>query len=54
MLTLEELKDKIENQGYDECLICDILEISVRDLLDNFEDKLIRNREQFGEDTDEY
>jgi len=51
-LTLQELKDRIA-QAYDECLICDILEISPEDLLDAFEHKLIDKREEFSED-DEY
>ncbi len=51
-LTLQELKDRIA-QAYDECLICDILEISPEDLLDAFEHKLINKREEFAED-DEY
>jgi len=53
MLTLEELKQKIIDQGYDECLICDILEISVEELLEAFDYKLILKREEFEED-DEY
>jgi hypothetical protein len=47
MLTLDELKEKILEQGYDECLICDILEISVEELLEAFDYKLILNREKF-------
>ena len=53
MLTLEELKQKIVDQGYDECLICDILEISVEELLEAFDYKLILKIEEFEED-DEY
>ncbi len=50
MLTLEELKERIIAEAYDECLICEELEISTRELLDAFEDKLVDNREVF---TDE-
>lgn len=52
MLTLEELKERILVEGYDECLICDILEISVEELLCAFEDKLINKREEFEDDDD--
>ena len=50
MLTLEELKERIIAETYDECLICEELEISTRELLDAFEDKLVDKREVF---TDE-
>jgi len=50
MLTLDELKHKILEEGYDECLICDILEISVEELLEAFDYKLILNREKFDDD----
>lgn len=50
MLTLEELKEKIVEEGYDECLICDILEVSVEELLEAFECKLIQNREKFDDE----
>jgi hypothetical protein len=50
MLTLDELKEKILEEGYDECLICDILEISVEELLEAFDYKLILNREKFDDD----
>lgn len=52
MLTLEELKERIIAEGYDECLICDILEVSTEELLCAFEDKLIDNREKFLEEED--
>jgi len=52
MLTLEELKDRIEAEGYDECLICETLEVSTRELLDAFEDKLITKRKEFDDDDD--
>ena len=50
--TYNELKERIA-LAYDECLICDILEISPEELLDAFEHKLIGKREEFEED-DEY
>jgi hypothetical protein len=50
MLTLDELKERILEQGYDECLICDILEISVEELLEAFDYKLILKREEFEDD----
>lgn len=50
MLVLEELKERIIAQGYDECLICEILEISTEELLDAFEDKLLENRQEFDDD----
>ena len=49
MLVLEELKEQIIAEGYDECLICDILEISTEELLDAFEDKLIQHRREFDD-----
>ena len=52
MLTLEELKERIIAEGYDECLICDILEVSTEELLCAFEDKLIDKREEFEYDSD--
>jgi len=52
VLTLEELKDRIEAEGYDECLICETLEVSTRELLDAFEDKLITKRKEFDDDDD--
>ena len=53
MLTLEELKERIIAEGYDECLICDILEVSTEELLCAFEDKLIDNRDKFLEEEDD-
>lgn len=50
MLTLEELKERILAEGYDECLICDTLEISTEELLNNFEDKLLDKQEEFVQD----
>ena len=52
MLTLDELKERILAEGYDECLICDILELSSEELLNSFEDKLLDKREEFEDDDD--
>ena len=49
MLTLEELKEHIA-QNYDECLICDLLEVSSEELVIAFEDKIIEKRRQFDDD----
>jgi len=55
MLTLEETKEKILAEGYDECLICDILEIGTEELLNAFEDKLLDKQDEFqGDEDDEY
>jgi|TARA_R110000822_G_scaffold229563_2_gene361740 DNA-binding Xre family transcriptional regulator len=52
--TLEELKEEIV-RDYDVILLCEILDISPEDILDAFEDRLIRNRDRFTEDDeDEY
>ncbi len=53
MLTIEELKERIIAEGYDECLICDVLEVGTDELLDAFEDKLLEKREEFEEDDDD-
>ena len=52
MLTLDELKERV-SQNYDECLICDVLEVSALELLDAFEHKLIEKREKFDEYDDD-
>lgn len=52
MLIGDELKDRILEEGYDECLICDILEISTEDLLDKFKDRLEMNRDKFLDEKD--
>jgi len=52
VLTLEELKERILAEGYDECLICDELEISTEELLNAFEDRLIEKRRKFDDDVD--
>ena len=52
--TLEELKEKIV-MFLDEDLTCELLAISTQDLLDAFEDRLIRNFDRIAEDfEDEY
>jgi hypothetical protein len=50
MLTLEELKERILAEGYDECLICDELELTAEELLEAFEDRLIEKRRKFDDD----
>ena len=51
--TLEELKESVA-RDYDAVLVVEALDISVEDLLDAFEDRLIRNRDLFTEDDNEY
>ena len=51
--TLEELKEAVA-RDYDAVLVVESLDISVEDLLDAFEDRLIRNRDMFTEDDDEH
>ena len=53
MLTLEELKERIVAEAYDECLICEILEVTTMDLLEAFEDKLIDRRSEFEDDEED-
>jgi hypothetical protein len=53
-LTLEELKEKIVLH-LDEDLICELLSITTTDLIDAFEDRLIKNFDRIAEDfEDEY
>jgi hypothetical protein len=52
MITLQELKDRIIVESYDECLICEELEITTEELLDAFEDRLIEKRRKFDDDDD--
>lgn len=47
--TLEELKDKIANM-LDEELICELLSITTVDLVEAFEDRVIRNFDEIVED----
>ena len=50
--TLEELKEAIA-RDYDVVLVLETLDITVEELLDAFEDRLIRNRDLFTEDDNE-
>ena len=47
-LTIDELKEKIL-QEYDVDLLCEVLEITAEDILNNFEFRLIDNIEIFEE-----
>jgi len=51
-LTLNELKERIVQEDIDPCTLCEILDIETKDILDEFEDKLISKREEF-EDVDD-
>ena len=51
-LTLNELKERIVQESIDPCTLCEVLDITSEDLLHEFEDKLIDNREEF-EDVDD-
>jgi hypothetical protein len=48
-LTLAELKEKIvQEYDNDPCELLDLLKIEVEDLLEQFEDNLIANRDKFS------
>tara|TARA_R110002020_G_scaffold224991_2_gene434918 strand:- start:2181 stop:2354 length:174 start_codon:yes stop_codon:yes gene_type:complete len=47
--TFEELKEEIIRE-YDVDLVCEVLEITVEQLLDAFEDKLMIYRDKFVEE----
>jgi|TARA_R100001244_G_scaffold43078_1_gene38718 hypothetical protein len=53
-LTLNELKERIIQEAIDPCTLCEVLDITVEDILHEFEDKLIDKREEFQDvdDTD--
>ena len=51
-LTLNELKERIVQEGVDSCALCEILDISSEELLHEFEDKLINKREEFEDNDD--
>jgi len=51
--TLEELKEAVA-RDYDVVLVVEAFDISVEDLLEAFEDRLIRNRDLFTEDDYEH
>jgi hypothetical protein len=46
-LTLNELKERIVQEDIDPCTLCEILGIETKDILHEFEDKLILKREEF-------
>ncbi len=47
--TLEELKEAVA-RDYDAVLVLETLDITVEELLEAFEGRLIRNRDKFTED----
>ena len=51
-LTLEEIKERLLRL-YDPDNLIEALKISAEDLLDRFEDKLLKNIEEFQEDLEE-
>ena len=51
-LTLEEIKERLLRLYYPDDLI-EALKISAEDLLDRFEDKLLKHIEEFQEDLEE-
>jgi|TARA_Y100000015_G_scaffold14898_1_gene14297 hypothetical protein len=51
-LTLEEIKERLLRL-YDPDDLIEALQISSEDLLDRFEDKLLKNIEEFQEDLEE-
>jgi len=53
-LTLNELKERIVQEPIDPCTLCEILDITVEDLLHEFEDKLIDKRKEFEDNDDNY
>ena len=50
-MTMDEVKEKLVAKYYDECLICEILDISVEDLLDRFEDRILSKMELFRRES---
>jgi len=50
-MTLEEVKEKLIAKYYDECLICEILDITVEDLLDKFEDRILNKMDMFRRES---
>jgi chaperonin GroEL (HSP60 family) len=53
-LTLNELKERIVQENIDPCTLCEILDVTVEDILHEFEDKLIDKREEFDDVDDTY
>ena len=51
-LTLEEIKERLL-RFYDPDELLEALQISAEDILDRFEDKLLRKLDQFQEDLEE-
>ena len=52
-MRLHELKQIIENQGYDVEELVGLLELSVDDILERFPDKITENARKFGVDERE-
>lgn len=54
-MRLQELRQTVEQQGYDAEELLGLLELSVDDLLERFPDKLVDNAHKFGvsEDTND-
>ena len=48
MSTYEELKEQILN-NYDVDMLCEILDINAEDLVDRFEDQVMKNMDLFEE-----
>ena len=48
MSTYEELKEQILN-NYDVDMLCEILDINAEDLVDRFEDQVMKNMQLFEE-----
>jgi|TARA_R100000951_G_scaffold88309_1_gene76317 chaperonin GroEL (HSP60 family) len=53
-LTLNELKERIVQENIDPCTLCEVLDITVEDILHEFEDKLMDKREEFDDVDDTY
>ena len=53
-LTLNELKERIVQETIDPCTLCEILDITMEDILHEFEDKLIDKIEEFDYVDDTY
>jgi len=51
-LTLNEVKERIVQEALDPCTLCEILDITMEDILHEFEDKLIDKIEEF-QDVDD-
>jgi len=51
-LTFIELKDRII-QEYDPDLLCEVLQVTIEELVDALEDKILDNIDKFEEDCDD-